>query len=253
MGHDTGSAAKAALVTGGARRIGAAIATALHAAGFNVAIHCRRSQAQAQALADTLNRRRPASALTLQADLAASEAAETLVERAIARWGRLDALINNASSFYPTPVGTVTPAQWADLMGSNLKAPFFLSQAAAPALRECRGAIINLADIHGMRPLRSHPVYCAAKAGLVMLTRSLALELGPHIRVNAIAPGAILWPEQDDDNGAQQQRLIERLPLQRLGSPDDIAAMVRFLVSDEAAYVTGQVIGVDGGRGLESV
>ncbi len=252
MGHDNGSAVKTALITGAARRIGAEIATTLHAAGFNIVIHFRRSDDEAAELAAALNRGRPDSATTVQADLSSIEAAQTLADEAIGRWGRLDALVNNASSFYPTPVGTVTGAQWADLMGSNLKAPFFLSQATAPALREHGGAIVNLVDIHAMRPLREHPVYCAAKAGLIMLTRSLALELGPQVRVNAIAPGAILWPEHENDSEAQQ-RVLERVPLKRLGSPRDISAMVRFLSSDEAGYVTGQVIGVDGGRGLESL
>jgi len=250
MEHDGGAGARVALVTGGARRIGAAIARALHSQGFNIAVHYRTSRADAEMLAEAFNAQRPGSAIALAADLAQTEAAQALVGEARARWGRLDALINNASSFYPTPLGTVSPQDWARLVGDNLKAPFFLSQAAAPALEEAEGAIINLADIHALRPLRGHAVYCTAKAGLVMLTRALALELAPRVRVNAVAPGAILWPEHQPPDAAAQQRLIGRIPLQRTGAPDDIAAMVRFLLSAEADYVTGQVISVDGGRSL---
>ena len=239
---------KTVLLTGGARRIGAAIARTLHRAGMNLALHYRSSGEEAAVLRDELNLRRADSVILLQADLRDTASLPALVEQTIARWGRLDALINNASSFYPTPLGRTTEADWDDLLASNLKAPFFLSQAAAPQLRAVEGSIINLVDIYAQRPLENHPVYCAAKAGLAMLTRSLAWELGPAVRVNGIAPGAILWPEQEMSEATKAQ-LLSRIPLRRRGEPEDIASTVLFLLQD-ARYITGQIIAVDGGRSL---
>jgi pteridine reductase len=241
-----GLAGKVALVTGAAQRIGAAIVRALHAQGMNVAVHYRRSREAAEALAAALEAQRPDSVTLLQAELTAPGRAERLVDKALARWGRLDVLVNNASTFYPTPLGTVNEETWNDLLGSNLKAPLLLSQAAAPHLRASRGCIVNLADIHGLKPLKGHLLYSVAKAGLVMLTRGLARELGPEVRVNAVAPGAILWPEQGTDE-VTRQRILSRTALKRQGDPDDVARAVLFLVRD-ADYVTGQVIPVDGGR-----
>jgi len=238
-----------ALVTGAAKRIGAAVASTLHAAGANVVIHYHSSAAEAEELAADLNRQRAGSAFTVSADVREVEALERMAKDVLARTGRLDILVNNASNFYPTPLGTVTPEQWRDLMGSNLKAPLFLSQALLPALREAHGVIINIVDVHSTRPLRDHPVYGAAKAGLAMLTRSLAKDLGPHIRVNGVSPGAILWP---DDHGMSDQlraAIVKQTALKRTGEPEDIAATVLFLVRD-APYITGQIIAVDGGRSV---
>ncbi len=239
---------KTVLLTGGARRIGAVIARALHRAGMNLALHYRSSTVEAAALRDELNRRRADSVILLQAELRDTASLPALVEQTIDKWGRLDALINNASSFYPTPLGQTTEADWDELLAGNLKAPFFLSQAAAPYLQAVEGCIINLVDIYAERPLAHHPVYCAAKAGLRMLTRSLALELGPVVRVNGIAPGAILWPEQGMSETTKTQ-LLSRIPLRRQGEPEDIARTVLFLLQD-APYITGQIIAVDGGRSL---
>ena len=239
---------KVALITGAARRIGAAIATTLHRNGANIAVHYRKSSADAEALVDRLNAERPDSAALFQADLNDTEALPSLVEKVIAWHGTLDVLVNNASSFYPTPPGEITQAHWDDLVGSNLKAPLFLSQAALPALRESRGAIINLIDIHAQRPLRNHAVYGSAKAGLAMLTRSLAKDLAPEIRVNGISPGAILWPDDGMDD-ATKEIILGQIPLARPGQPEDIAGCVLYLVRD-ATYVTGQIIAVDGGRSI---
>jgi pteridine reductase len=237
-----------ALITGAARRVGAQIARTLHAAGANVLIHYRSSAAAASALAEEFNRARPHSAATQAAHLSTTGAPEKLVAATLLEFGRLDMLINNASSFYPTPVGHITAAQWDDLIGSNLKAPLFLSQAATPSLRAQRGLIINLIDIHGLRPLRGHPVYSVAKAGLAALTRALARELGPEIRVNGIAPGPVLWPEGDMDETLKRE-IIDRTALKRHGTPHDIARTALFLAKD-APYITGQIIAVDGGRSL---
>ena len=227
-------ARKVALVTGAARRIGAAIARRLHADGHDLSLHYRHSQVDMQAL---------------QADLAAFDRLPELVARTVGHFGRLDLLVNNASSFYPTPIGQATPAQWDDLFASNARAPFFLAQAAAPHLRATRGAIVNLVDIHGDQPLAGHALYGMAKAALRMLTKGLALDLAPEVRVNAIAPGAILWP--DGGKSAQAQAaLLARVPLGRTGDPGDIAAAVAWLASADAAYVTGQVLRVDGGRAI---
>jgi len=239
---------KVALVTGAARRIGAVIVRALHAEGMNLVVHYRSSHDAAAALRDELEGLRPDSVALVCADLL--QGPETLVEAALQRWGRLDALVNNASTFYPTPLGTVTEAQWEQLLGSNLRAPFFLTQAAGPHLAAQHGCVVNIVDIHGDRPLKSYPVYSIAKAGLAMLTRSLARELGPEVRVNAVAPGAILWPQQGMDDAARR-RIVDRTALKRQGSPEDISAAVLFLIRD-AAYVTGQIITVDGGRTLSN-
>lgn len=237
-----------ALITGAAKRIGAEISRMLHAEGMNIVIHYRSSKDEAEALCNELNALRADSAIIRQADLLKVADCNTLVQKAADYWGELSALINNASSFYPTPVGEITEAHWDDLMGSNLKAPLFLSQAASPYLVKTRGNIINIVDIHGFRPMKLHPVYCAAKAGLAMLTQSLARELGPEIRVNGVAPGAILWPESELDSQLQQD-ILERTALKRQGEPKDIATTVRFLIRD-ANYITGQVIPVCGGRSL---
>lgn len=239
---------KTVLITGGARRIGATIGRALHARGMNLAVHYRSSVAEAEKLRDELNTQRPDSILLLQGDLLNTVTLPGFIERIINRWGRLDLLVNNASSFYPTPLDTATETQWEDLMGSNLKAPFFLAQAAALYLREVKGNIINIIDIHAQRPMNEFAIYCAAKAGLAMLTQSLALELGPAVRVNGIAPGAILWPQQGTSK-AHQMQVLSRTVLGRQGNPDDIARTVLFLIQD-GGYITGQIITVDGGRTL---
>jgi len=238
-----------ALVTGAAKRIGAVVASTLHAAGANVVIHYHSSAAEAEELAASLNRQRAGSAFTVSADVREVEALERMAKNVLARTGRIDILVNNASNFYPTPLGSVTPEQWRDLMGSNLKAPLFLSQALLPALREARGVIINIVDVHSTRPLRDHPVYGAAKAGLAMLTRSLAKDLGPYIRVNGVSPGAILWPDDDGMSDQLRAAIVKQTALKRTGEPEDIAATVLFLVRD-APYITGQIIAVDGGRSV---
>lgn len=241
---------KVALVTGSARRVGAAIVRRLHAAGASVAVHYRSASSDADALVAELDALRPGSALAVRADLMDVDALPALVAAVVQRFGRLDILVNNASTFYPTPVGEITPAQFDDLIGTNLRAPVFLAQAAAPQLRSHQGLILNLVDIHGQRPLKRYPVYCAAKAGLIMLTRSLASELGPEVRVNGVAPGPVLWPEAGYD-AALRETIVERTALKREGSPDDIARAVLFFAT-EAPYVTGQVLAVDGGRSLGS-
>lgn len=237
---------KAVLVTGAARRVGAVIAAAFHAAGARVAVHYRNSQAEADALVARFNAARADSARAFRADLADTAACEPLVAAVVRAFGRLDALVNNASTFYPTPVGSITPDQFDDLVGSNLRAPLFLAQAAARELAKREGLILNIADIHGLRPLGRHAVYSAAKAGLVMLTRSLARELGPGVRVNAIAPGPVMWPESGVD-AALRERIVARTALKRAGSPEDIARAALFFATD-APFVTGQVLAVDGGR-----
>jgi len=237
-----------ALITGAARRIGAAIATTLHAAGANIAIHYRSSSDDAEQLCADFNKLRKNSAAVFKADLQYPEQIEVLAEAVVGWHDRLDILVNNASTFYPTPLGSVTQQQWNDLLDSNLKAPLFLSQAALPALRKNGGNIVNIVDIHAVRPLRDHAVYGSAKAGLAMLTRSLAKDLAPQVRVNAVAPGAIMWPE-DGMTEATQQSILEQIPLARQGAADDIAGAVLYLVRD-ASYVTGQILAVDGGRSL---
>jgi pteridine reductase len=239
-------AGQGVLVTGAARRVGAVIAAAFHAAGARVAIHYRSSAAEADALVGRLNGVRADSARAFRADLADAAACDTLVAEVVRAFGRLDVLVNNASTFYPTPVGTITPDQFDDLIGSNLRAPLFLSQAAAPALAKHEGLILNIGDIHGLRPLGGHAVYSAAKAGLLMLTRALARELGPAIRVNAIAPGPVMWPERGVDESLRE-RIIARTALKRAGSADDVAKAALYFATD-APFVTGQVLAVDGGR-----
>jgi pteridine reductase len=236
------------LITGGARRVGAEIARTLHASGANLLIHYRNSAAEAGALARELNGLRADSAAVARADLLDAAAADSLVAAAQREFGCLDILINNASTFFPTEVGQVTSAQWDALLGSNLKAPFFLAQAAAPSLKARQGLIINIVDIHALRPLKKHPVYSIAKAGLAMLTRSLARELGPEVRVNGIAPGPVLWPEQAMDQELQRE-IIGKTALKRQGNPTDIARTALFLAKD-APYITGQIIAVDGGRSI---
>jgi pteridine reductase len=220
----------------------------LHGAGANVLLHYRTSAADAKRLAAELNAQRPGSAATYAADLQAADAPAEIVAAALRDFGHIDILINNASVFYPTQVGLISGAQWDDLFCSNVKAPLFLAQAAAPSLRERRGLIINMVDIHGLRPLRGHPVYSAAKAALAMLTRALALELGPDIRVNGIAPGPILWPEGEMDP-ALKEEIIAKTALKRHGTPGDVARTALFLARD-APYITGQIIAVDGGRSI---
>ena len=236
------------LITGAARRVGAVIAHTLHAAGYDVALHYRHSAAEATALADTLERQRAGSTLLLQGELADTAALPALVESLLAHYGRLDALVNNASAFYPTPVGEATPTQWNELFASNAQAPFFLSQAAVPALREAQGGIVNLLDIYAERPLANHPLYCMAKAALAAMTRSLALDLAPLVRVNGVAPGAVMWPS-DGKPYDDQQAMLARTPMQRAGTPEDVASAVLWLLRD-APFVTGQVLRVDGGRTL---
>lgn len=237
-----------ALITGSARRVGAVIARCLHAAGYDLALHCRHSTAEADALAAELAAQRPHSTRVLQADLSDVTAAPRLIDATVSHYGRLDALINNASAFYPTPIGSATPAQWNELFASNAQAPFFLSQAAWPALCASRGAIVNLIDIYAERALAGHPIYVMAKAALAAMTRSLALDMGPDVRVNGVAPGAVMWPSEGKPY-AEQQAMLERTPLQRAGSPEDVASAVLWLLRD-APFVNGQIIRVDGGRSV---
>ncbi len=239
---------KVVLVTGAARRIGAAIARRLHASGANLLLHYRGAEAEAASLETEFNAARPKSAAKVKADLLAPIAPRSLVSTALERFGRLDVLVNNASTFYPTPVGAIEGGHWEELMGSNLRAPLFLAQEAAPQLKKSGGAIVNLADIHGDRPLKGYLVYSIAKAGLVALTRGLALELAPEIRVNGVAPGAIAWPEDDQFEPPERERIVATTPLARLGSPEEIARAVHFLAT--APFITGQVLAVDGGRSV---
>jgi len=240
---------RAVLLTGAARRIGAAIARRLHADGHDLALHYRSASADMRALADELDAVRPGSTLMLQADLALFDRLPELVAKTVGHFGRLDALVNNASAFYPTPPGNATPAQWEELFAVNARAPFFLAQAAAPHLRAARGAIVNIADIYAEKPRGDLAVYAASKAALLAVSRGLAVSLAPEVRVNAVSPGAILWP----DGGIAadvQEGLLAQTPLGRIGDPDDISGTVAWLLGDAAAYVTGQVIHVDGGRAI---
>ena len=238
---------KVVLITGGAKRVGAATCRRLHASGANLMLHYRESAGEARLLQAELNNQRKDSVALIQADLLDLGKVQSIVDQTLQTLGKLDALVNNASSFFQTPVGEITAAQWEDLIGTNLRAPTFLAQAAAPALKKSQGAIVNITDIHAERPLKNYVVYSVAKAGLVGLTRSLARELAPEIRVNAVAPGPILWPDDEAFDELSRQRIISHTPLKREGSPDDIAKAVHFLLAD-ATYVTGETINVDGGR-----
>jgi pteridine reductase len=244
----TASQEKTVLITGAARRVGAHVARVLHDHGMRVVIHYRNSENDAKSLANDLNEKRKDSAAIIQGDLLAIDQLPNLVKQAASFFNGLDVLINNASSFYPTPVGQATEENWQDLMGTNLKAPFFLSQAAAPYLKKRNGCIVNMADIHAQRPMKNHAIYNIAKAGNVMMTKTLARELGPEIRVNGIAPGAILWPETEASENVKK-KIIDSTPLKKMGSPDDIAKAMLFLIQD-ADFITGQVIPVCGGRSI---
>lgn len=238
-----------ALITGGAKRIGAAIARALHQLDYNIVLHYRNSHTEACDLANELNQLRGNSCVLVQADLARMTDLEVLAQAATQHWGRVDVLINNASSFYPTPIGEATEQQWDDIMASNIKAPFFLAQLLAAELQKNRGCIINMADIYADKPLKQHSLYSIAKAANVMLTKTLAQELAPHVRVNGVAPGAILWPEQEALAETAKQALLQKIPLQTTGNPSDIAETIVFLVL-HAPYINGQIIAIDGGRNL---
>jgi len=240
---------KVVLITGAARRVGAAIARRLHAAGARLALHYRAAESEAQALQAELNAVRADSVALIQADLLDAAGLPEIVKNSVVRFDRLDALVNNASTFYPTPLGEITLRHWDELVGTNLKAPLFLAQAAAPHLRKSGGSIVNIADIHAERPLKSYVIYSIAKAGLVGLTRSLARELGPEVRVNAVAPGPIMWPEDGSFDEVSRQRVISYTLLKRMGEPDDIARAVYYFIA-EAPYVTGQILSVDGGRSV---
>jgi pteridine reductase len=238
-----------ALITGGAKRIGANVARYLHAHNFNIVIHYHHSHTEAQTLAAQLNGARKNSCVIIQANLENESDLKKLAENAIAAWGKLNALINNASGFYPTPFATATEAQWNNIMASNVKAPFFLAQAVANELKKNGGCIINMADIYASKPLAQHSIYSIAKAANVMLTKTLAQELAPQVRVNGIAPGAILWPAENNLSPQAQENIIAKIPLQKMGEPNDIAKTILFLIND-APYMTGQIITVDGGRNL---
>ena len=238
---------KTALITGAAKRVGRAIAFELHDAGMNVLIHYREARASADEMAQEMNARRPDSALCHQADILDNAALASLVDVTQRHFGHIDYLVNNASSFFPTPLADIDENAWSDLIGTNLKAPLFLTQAAAPYLKARRGAVVNITDIHAERPLAGYLLYCAAKAGLLGLTRALSIELAPDVRVNAVAPGPILWPEERVFDPAMQAEIVAHTLLKRSGSPAEIARTVRFLL-DDAPYITGQVINVDGGR-----
>src|SRR5882672_2059479 len=240
---------KVVLVTGGAKRVGAAIARRLHREGANLMVHYRGSEREAKALRTELNAARADSVALVQADLLDTAGLSEMVRNTVGRFERLDALVNNASSFFPTPIGEMTPANWDTLVGANLRAPLFLSQAAAPHLRKTGGAIVNITDIHAERPLKSYVIYSIAKTGLAGLTRSLARELAPEVRVNGVAPGAIVWPEDGSWDDLTRQRIVSHTLLRRTGEPDDIARAVYYLIA-EAPYVTGQIIAVDGGRSI---
>ncbi|MAZ77476.1 MAG: pteridine reductase [Legionellaceae bacterium] len=236
---------KVVLITGAAKRVGAVTATALHAAGAKVAIHYHRSAEAAEALAETFNQQRAESAIAIGADLADTAGLPALVEKVVSTFGQLDVLINNASSFYPTPVGEITEQHWQDLFNTNAKAPLFLAQAAAEHLKKQQGCIVNMVDVHAKRPLQQHSVYCMAKAALAMMTMSLARDLAPEIRVNGVAPGMIMWPDEGMPEKVQTS-ILNRVALKRAGSPENIAQTILFILQND--YLTGQIIAVDGGR-----
>ena len=239
---------KAALVTGGARRVGAAIARRLHAAGAKVLIHYRDSEADAARLEAELNAARPKSAAKVKAELLAPIAPRALLLAALEGFGRLDILVNNASSFFPVEVGRIESSHWEELIGSNLRAPLFIAQQAAAELAKTEGCIVNIVDIHAERPLKGYALYSIAKAGLAAMTRALAVELAPRVRVNGVAPGAIAWPEDGQFPEVERMRIVSTTPLARTGAPEDIAGAVHFLAG--ASYVTGQILAVDGGRSI---
>jgi pteridine reductase len=240
---------KVVLITGGAKRVGAATARRLHAAGARLMLHFKSSRQDAEKLQSELNAVRPESVALVQADLLDVAGLPEMVRTTVSQFGRLDALVNNASSFFPTPVGDISVSHWDDLIGTNLKAPLFLSQAAAPHLKKTAGCIVNLTDIHGERPLKNYVVYSVAKAGLIGLTRSLARELGPEVRVNGVSPGPIMWPEDASFDELARQRIVSHTLLKRVGEPDDLARAIYYFIA-EAPYVTGQIIAVDGGRSI---
>lgn len=240
---------KVAFITGSAKRLGAHTAEHLHQLGYNIVIHCLNSVTQAHQLMDKLNQKRPDSAALVKGDLCELTELPRLVKEAYDCFGRLDILINNASAFYPTPIGSITTQDWHSLVGSNMQAPLFLSQYCQPHLQQQNGVIINMVDIHAEKPLKEHTLYCMAKAALVAMTKSLAQELAPFIRVNGVAPGAILWPEADLD-GTAKQDILQQVPMGRIGTPQDIAEAIEYLIT--APYVTGQIIAVDGGRSITS-
>ncbi len=241
---------KVAFITGAAHRIGAQLTRTFHAAGYNIVLHYHTSEAEALSLQEELCKARPRSIALLSLDLVDVDDWDDICDFCQSRWGHVDVLINNASTFYPTPMGGITREQWADLLGTNLRAPFFLCQAMAPALREVAGNIVNIIDIHGDRPLKNYPVYSIAKAGLAMMTRSLAKELAPEVRVNGVAPGTILWPEKQAElTEKTKATIIRQIPLKRQGAPEDVATAALFL-SRDAPYVNGQILSVDGGRSL---
>jgi pteridine reductase len=239
-----------ALITGAAHRLGAQTARTLHERGWNLVIHYRSREEQANSLVEQMNRQRPDSASALQADLSQTPGVTRLASDAVAHWGRLDALVNNASVFYPTPTGDASEDDWNTILNTNLKAPFFLLQACLTELRRNRGSVVNLIDIYSERPIDDHPLYCASKAGLAALTRSWAKDLAPDVRVNGVSPGAILWPDGEAEMDQSAQRaVLDKTPLARTGNPDDIAETIAFLICD-APFITGQIIAVDGGRSL---
>ncbi|WP_339723297.1 pteridine reductase [uncultured Paraglaciecola sp.] len=240
---------KVTLITGGAKRIGAHTARYLHSFGSNIVVHCNESRFEAETLCNELNQIRAKSAMLVQGDLSDLSNIERIGQQAIDSFGRLDVLINNASSFYATPIGTITSNDWQKLVGSNMQGPLFLSQYCTQALTQNTGVIINMVDIHAVRPLKDHTLYCMAKAALVTMTQSLALELAPEIRVNGVAPGAILWPEMQMNEDDKQQ-ILNQVPAQRLGTMHEIAHAIKYLI--EASYVSGQIIAVDGGRSISS-
>lgn len=240
--------AKTILITGGAKRIGRQMAITLHEAGHNIVVHYRSSTGAASELVAQLNAKRDGSAVALQGELLDTASIPALVTNAANAFGGLDVLINNASTFYPTPIELLEDEFWNDLVGSNLKAPAFMAKACVPYIRERNGSIINIVDIHARKPMANHPIYCSAKAGLEMLTMSLARDLAPSIRVNGVSPGAILWPE-NDSGMADQQQVLAKIPMGRMGQPEDVAKLARFLI-DEGEYITGQIIAVDGGRSV---
>lgn len=243
--------AKVALITGAARRVGAMIARFLHAKGMNVIIHYHHSAMEAEELSAELNAIRPNSAKTAAFNLLQTQELAEFMTAVVDVWGKIDILINNASTFYPSPMGNIDESTWHDLIGSNLKAPLFLAQAAAPYLAKQQGNIINIIDVHAWLPLKQHAVYCVAKAGLAMLTRSLAIEFAPTVRVNGVAPGAIMWPDKIENQFSEDEKqvIVSTTPLQRIGGPEDIARAVWFFV-DQADFITGQVLAVDGGRSI---